>query len=238
LIINAFIYFNYLIRNIAFDYPDSKFVNYPFEARYAQILRGIPQAHNFIVSDSFTPSFSLFLSILSFSLSSLSLPFSLLPLYIKFIIIIFVFNLNNIPAARLLCTGKKQLNQMVQNIINDGGEGVILRKPKSIYENGRSSTLIKLKVFLFPLPLSSLSPALPPFLPLSLPFSLSPSLPPFLPLSLPFSLSPSLSPALPLYTSPSLLVLGFFLLKLEKAARGDREALVTDFEDTAVVLLL
>ena len=35
---------------------------------------------------------------------------------------------------------------MIQNIIDDGGEGAILRRMSSIYEGGRTSTLIKLKV--------------------------------------------------------------------------------------------
>jgi hypothetical protein len=34
----------------------------------------------------------------------------------------------------------------VQNIVDDGGEGVILRKFASEYENGRTTSLIKLKV--------------------------------------------------------------------------------------------
>ena len=33
-----------------------------------------------------------------------------------------------------------------QDIIEDGGEGVILRKVGSFYEHGRTSSLIKLKV--------------------------------------------------------------------------------------------
>jgi ATP-dependent DNA ligase len=38
------------------------------------------------------------------------------------------------------------MNGMVQEIINDGGEGIILRKVNSLYEYGRTSSLIKLKV--------------------------------------------------------------------------------------------
>ena len=45
------------------------------------------------------------------------------------------------------CVRAKQLNQMLDDIIKDGGEGVIVRKPLSPYERGRSELLWKLKVF-------------------------------------------------------------------------------------------
>ena len=61
----------------------------------------------------------------------------------------------------MLCETKKQLTTLVHEIINDGGEGVILRLPKSIFDQGRSSMLIKIKVS-SPLFVSSLLP--PPFL--------------------------------------------------------------------------
>ena len=35
---------------------------------------------------------------------------------------------------------------MVQVVIEGGGEGLVLRKPKSLYENGRSPFLLKIKV--------------------------------------------------------------------------------------------
>ena len=37
----------------------------------------------------------------------------------------------------------------LHQVVEDGGEGVILRKPNSLYEFGRSSSLLKLKVFCF-----------------------------------------------------------------------------------------
>lgn len=49
---------------------------------------------------------------------------------------------------RLACKSKKQLNNMSQFVIEGEGEGVILRKPKSVYESGRSDSLLKLKVLL------------------------------------------------------------------------------------------
>eukprot|EP00026_Physarum_polycephalum_P002482 Phypoly_transcript_02489.p1 GENE.Phypoly_transcript_02489~~Phypoly_transcript_02489.p1 ORF type:complete len:757 (+),score=113.72 Phypoly_transcript_02489:481-2751(+) len=50
-----------------------------------------------------------------------------------------------IAATRVLVTKKQHLTASSQHIIQDGGEGVILRKPKSLYEHGRSSNLLKLK---------------------------------------------------------------------------------------------
>ena len=38
--------------------------------------------------------------------------------------------------------------QTIKRVIQSGGEGVILRQPKSIYESGRSDKLLKLKVVL------------------------------------------------------------------------------------------
>jgi hypothetical protein len=38
------------------------------------------------------------------------------------------------------------MNKMVQGIIDEGGEGAILRKVCSYYDRGRSPDLIKLKV--------------------------------------------------------------------------------------------
>ena len=37
------------------------------------------------------------------------------------------------------------LNAILQAIVADGGEGVVLRKVGSYYENGRSPSLLKLK---------------------------------------------------------------------------------------------
>ena len=51
-----------------------------------------------------------------------------------------------IPAPRVFCNRKQMLTSSVNRIITDGGEGVILRKPGSVYEHGRSTSLVKLKV--------------------------------------------------------------------------------------------
>ena len=39
------------------------------------------------------------------------------------------------------------LDGLVQQIIEDGGEGVILQKYSSMYERGRSASVLKIKVF-------------------------------------------------------------------------------------------
>ena len=52
-----------------------------------------------------------------------------------------------VPSRFLLCE-KSHLNKVVQLVIEDGGEGVILRKIGSLYEQGRSQSLLKFKVHL------------------------------------------------------------------------------------------
>lgn len=47
---------------------------------------------------------------------------------------------------RVLCTNSKICEKFMESIIEDDGEGIILRKPNSIYEHGRSNNLFKLKV--------------------------------------------------------------------------------------------
>eukprot|EP00026_Physarum_polycephalum_P001966 Phypoly_transcript_01970.p1 GENE.Phypoly_transcript_01970~~Phypoly_transcript_01970.p1 ORF type:complete len:954 (+),score=99.16 Phypoly_transcript_01970:90-2951(+) len=49
------------------------------------------------------------------------------------------------PAMRVKCLGKRQMITALKRILRDGGEGLILRKPKSVYEHGRSKNLIKMK---------------------------------------------------------------------------------------------
>lgn len=42
--------------------------------------------------------------------------------------------------------GEDMIKRMVEGVINEGGEGVVLRRVKSLYSHGRSSDLVKLKV--------------------------------------------------------------------------------------------
>jgi ATP-dependent DNA ligase len=38
------------------------------------------------------------------------------------------------------------MKSLLEEVIKNAGEGIILRKPKSMYESGRSEDLLKLKV--------------------------------------------------------------------------------------------
>ena len=46
----------------------------------------------------------------------------------------------------LLCANKKKLIQITAFVMDHGGEGSVIRKPRSVYENGRSDSLLKFKV--------------------------------------------------------------------------------------------
>jgi len=48
---------------------------------------------------------------------------------------------------QIRCKGDLHLEQFMGDIIAGGGEGVMLRRPGSMYENGRSSALVKYKLF-------------------------------------------------------------------------------------------
>lgn len=50
---------------------------------------------------------------------------------------------------RFLITKFFKLARCVEKIIKDGGEGVIMRRPGSLYERGRSNSLLKFKVPFF-----------------------------------------------------------------------------------------
>eukprot|EP00026_Physarum_polycephalum_P000399 Phypoly_transcript_00400.p1 GENE.Phypoly_transcript_00400~~Phypoly_transcript_00400.p1 ORF type:complete len:1105 (+),score=129.94 Phypoly_transcript_00400:31-3345(+) len=49
------------------------------------------------------------------------------------------------PSMRVLCTQKHHLTHMIDEIMDEGGEGLIVRKPSSLYVPGRSDALLKLK---------------------------------------------------------------------------------------------
>ena len=46
------------------------------------------------------------------------------------------------------CRGQSYLDQQLEQVLALGGEGLMLRQPGSLYESGRSSTLLKVKRFL------------------------------------------------------------------------------------------
>jgi len=49
------------------------------------------------------------------------------------------------PVVRMLCENREFMDQYAKIIIASGGEGVMLRKPRSVYENGRSHSILKYK---------------------------------------------------------------------------------------------
>lgn len=49
-------------------------------------------------------------------------------------------------AWRALCFNNTHINMFLQNIVNNSGEGVILRQRNSLYINGRNQALVKMKV--------------------------------------------------------------------------------------------
>jgi hypothetical protein len=51
-----------------------------------------------------------------------------------------------IVVARSLCKDRNHLESAAHEIIADGGEGVILQRVGSIYKQGRTPSLLKLKV--------------------------------------------------------------------------------------------
>jgi hypothetical protein len=53
-----------------------------------------------------------------------------------------------IIAPRFLCVTPLLLTNSLQQVVEGGGEGVILRKPLSLYLSGRSASLLKVKVSL------------------------------------------------------------------------------------------
>merc|ERR1712070_1189647 len=46
------------------------------------------------------------------------------------------------------CKGKAHMEQLLRAVIGNGGEGLMLREPGSLYERARSHSLLKVKTFL------------------------------------------------------------------------------------------
>jgi ATP-dependent DNA ligase len=58
------------------------------------------------------------------------------------------FDSSYIVAPRVLCYSQEHLLYYADEIVNDDGEGVILRTPQSPYVNGRTDLLIKIKAWI------------------------------------------------------------------------------------------
>ena len=50
-------------------------------------------------------------------------------------------------ATRISLLDHAAMNKLLQTMIENGGEGLILRKKDSLYESGRTRSLLKLKVW-------------------------------------------------------------------------------------------
>lgn len=103
-------------RVVAFDSPFPVHAQLPFETRYETILSDLP-------------SYSVVVSL-----------FFILPLSTS------VFEYMKVVASRLICIAASVLHKLTNCVIDNGGEGLVLRKPGSLYEYGRSASLLKLKV--------------------------------------------------------------------------------------------
>ena len=107
---------------ISFDSPAQFLHHTTFEERFQFLLANVCPTHPFIVFLLF------FLCLFLFSF-----------IFTK-------FDNNKIVATRVKCSHNFHVDISLQRILEDGGEGLILRKMASQYEQGRSRNLIKLKV--------------------------------------------------------------------------------------------
>lgn len=62
---------------------------------------------------------------------------------VKFLVTLII---SKIVVSRVMCQSNAHQHMFAQSIFNDGGEGLILRRFHSLYESGRTPSLIKLKV--------------------------------------------------------------------------------------------
>jgi hypothetical protein len=71
--------------------------------------------------------------------------YNILTVLFLFYFILFLIVIDFV-APRFVFKRHMSHNYFIQNIVADGGEGIILRKCGSLYEPGRSFSLLKLKV--------------------------------------------------------------------------------------------
>lgn len=113
---------------LVFDEAPPSASDHPFEERYTHLLQNVPFDSPFLLSLLIIQLFA----------------------YCNNIIIVIIINVDfwYIPAPRVSGVGKRQISKLILEIINDGGEGIMMRRPASLYEHGRSTSLIKYKVFI------------------------------------------------------------------------------------------
>lgn len=103
--------------------------------------------HSFIFSSFF---FNLLYRMISFDIPpSLDHSSSSSPFEIRYRRLFSLLSLHHpwiqIP-TRMRCVSRVEITKRVKEIIEEGGEGIMLHKPASPYVHGRSSLLVKLKV--------------------------------------------------------------------------------------------
>jgi ATP-dependent DNA ligase len=46
----------------------------------------------------------------------------------------------------MLCVDKRHMKEMTFAVLQDGGEGLVARKPNTVYQSGRTEDVLKFKV--------------------------------------------------------------------------------------------
>ena len=115
---------------MAFDVPFVRFKDKPFEERYKHLLVNVAHKQTLVVS--------IFVSLFSHSLFTPHPPF----FYIN-------LTMRKQVAARTMAKSEAHMKFILHGVLEDAGEGLIARKVGSLYEHGRTSSLLKIKVCLF-----------------------------------------------------------------------------------------
>jgi hypothetical protein len=139
--------FNLPCRIMCFDEASRQVGREPFERRYALILSHYAVDHPTIVS--FFWAFWSFGSFWVFWVFWVFLGlFGSFGSFGLFLCGTTVLSLEfvKIAAPRFLCNTHRVLALSLKHVVEEGGEGIILRKPQSLYVPGRSDLLVKLKV--------------------------------------------------------------------------------------------
>ena len=112
---------------ISFDIPNRSMQNRTFERRFELLLSMVPGDHSLAVSTRQRETKHYLFRVYLFNL----------------------FDFAKIVVSRVLCEFSGQVSAFMSSVIDDEGEGVILRKLNSIYSCGRNTNLLKLKVYYF-----------------------------------------------------------------------------------------
>lgn len=108
------------LRFIIFDVPDPLINSQPYEIRFSSLLQNYTSIDGPIISCTIH--------------------------YLYFIL--FLFDYVYIPAANKICVSKQHLKIFTKFILNNGGEGTVIRQPKSFYQRGKTNTMYKVKVII------------------------------------------------------------------------------------------